>query len=108
MKESKLLAGASGKGVVNTFVVRLDELNEAASHLDPVIAARRLLDIVDELVEGLYPEQTANDSSGGPSTRHLWERLRVLRTDEEVEEETAPMPATNERRSGPRALEAPE
>ena len=90
MKESKLLAGSSAKGAVNTFVVRLDELNEMAPHLDPVLVARRLLELTDELVVALYPDEAANDDRNIPGTELMWKRLRVLRTDEEVEEETAP------------------
>ena len=90
MKESKLLAGASAKGAVNTFVVRLDELNAVSPHLDPVVAARRLLQIADDLVVALYPDEVLNDDRGIPSTELLRERLHVLQTDEEVEEEMAP------------------
>lgn len=91
MKESSLLAGSSAKGSINEFVVRIDELNVAAPHLDPVVVARRMFEISDDMLASLYPGEA--DSRNAPSTGAIWERLQALRTDEEVEQETAePVP----------------
>lgn len=79
-----------GKRAVEEMAVRIDELNEAAPQLDPVMVARRVFGLVDDLLDELYERAPADleSMSERPSTGYIYERLYDhLRSDEEASED---------------------
>ena len=56
------------------FGVRVDELNEHAPNLDRVVVARRLYELMDDLLDVLY-EREEGDGEDVPATGAIYDRL---------------------------------